>query len=183
MRFWVIPVLVGTVVIASQAQDLRKTAAATAACGPQETTFDVDALHTPATAPTDPGKALLYIIEQESSTPGICFGRCGGLTLKLGLDGRWIGALNGSSYTVLAVEPGEHHLCVNWQSRSKKASEKVALQGFTAEAGKTYYFITHDVVTSPEAGSMANFTVESTNPDEANMLIEAYPQVKATPKK
>ncbi len=153
------------------------------ACGPQETTFDVDAVHTPGAAPADPTKALIYVIEQESSTPAFCIGRCGGLTLKLGLDGRWSGALNGSSYTVLSVEPGEHHLCVNWQSHIKKLSEKVVLQSFTAEAGKTYYFTTHDLATSPEAGSMASITLEAANADEAKMLIEAYPQVKATPKK
>ena len=184
MRSWIISVLLGsTVVVASQGQDLRKTAAAKEACGAQEASFDVDALRAPASVPIDPGKALVYVIEQESSTPAFCIGRCGGITLKLGLDGRWIGAVNGSSYTMFSVAPGEHHMCANWQSHAKKLSEKVVLQDFTAEAGKTYYFITHDLATSPEAGSMANITFESANPAEAKMLIEAYPQVKATPKK
>ena len=184
MRFGILPVLFGlTAVATTQAQDLRNTAAAKMACGPQETNFDVDAVHTPATAPMGPAKAFTYVIEQDSSTPAFCIGRCGGLTLKVGLDGRWSGALNGSSYTVLSVEPGEHHMCANWQSHTKKLSEKVVLQSFTAEAGKTYYFTTHDMATSPEAGSMAAITLEAANPDEAKMLIEAYPQVKATPKK
>ena len=184
MRIRVIAVLlVSTIAMASQAQDLRKTAAAKEACGPQETSFDVEALRVPASTPIDPGKALIYIIEQESSTPAFCIGRCGGLTLKLGLDGRWVGAVNGSSYTMFSVEPGEHHICANWQSHVKKLSEKVVLQDLTAEAGKTYYFITHDLATSPESGSMANITLESVNLAEAKMLIEAYPQVKATPKK
>lgn len=184
MRPWIISVLLGsTVIMGGHAQDLRKTAAAKKACGPQEISFDVDALRAPASALTDPGKALIYIIEQESSTPAFCIGRCGGLTMKLGLDGYWIGAVSGSSYTVLSIAPGEHHMCANWQSHIKKLSEKVVLQDFTAEAGKTYYFITHDLVTSPEAGSMANITLESANPGEAKMLIEAYPQVKGTPKK
>ncbi len=183
MRPWMISVLLGMTFLPSHAQDMRQTAAAKAACGPQETTFDVDALPAPVLPPTDPTKAVVYIIEQESSTPGLCFGRCGGLTLKLGLDGRWIGAVNGSSFTVMALEPGEHHVCATWQSHVKKLSEKVVLHGFTAEAGKTYYFVTHDLVTSPEAGSMANITLEPANPDEAKMLIQGYPQVKATPKK
>lgn len=184
MQIWMVPVLLGiTAGVTVQAQDLRDTAAAKMACGPKETNFDVDAVHRPGAVPTDPAKALVYVIEQESSTPAFCIGRCGGLTLKLGLDGRWRGALNGSSYTVLLVEPGEHHMCVNWQSHTKKLSEKVVLQSFTAEEGKTYYFITHDLASSPEAGSMASITLEATNPDEAKMLIEAYPQVRATPKK
>ena len=184
MRRWILPVLLAiSVVVTGQAQDLRNTAAAKMACGPQETNFDVDAVRTPGAAPTDTTKALIYVIEQESSTPAFCIGRCGGLTLKLGLDGRWSGALNGSSYMLLFVEPGEHHMCVNWQSHIKKLSEKVALQSFVAEAGKTYYFVTHDLATSPEAGSMASITLEAANPDEAKMLIEAYPLVKATPKK
>lgn len=177
-------VLLGALtLLPGQAQDLRKTAAARAACGPEETTFDVDVLPAPVLTAAAPGKALVYFIEQESSTPGVCFGRCGGLTLKLGVDGHWIGAVNGSSFAVFAVEPGEHHVCATWQSHVKKLSEKVALHGFTAEAGQTYYFVTHDLVTSPEAGSMANITLGVANPDEARMLIEGYPQVKATAKK
>ncbi len=184
MRPWIIPVLLGaTTLLPSLAQDLRKTAAAKAACGSEETTFDVDALPAPVLPPTDPRKALIYIIEQESSTPGFCIGRCGGLTLKLGLDGHWIGAVNGSSFIVIAADPGEHHVCATWQSHVKKLSEKVVLHGFTADAGKTYYFVTHDLATSPEAGSMASITLEPANPDEAKMLIEGYPQVKATSKR
>lgn len=183
MRPWMISVFLGMTVLRSHGQDLRQTAAAKAACGPQETTFNVDALPVPVLPQTGSSKALIYIIEQESSTSGFCIGRCGGLTLKLGLDGRWIGAVNGSSYTVMAVEPGEHHVCAAWRSHVKKLSEKVVLHGFIAEAGKTYYFVTYDLMTSPEAGSMANITLEPANPDQAKMLIESYPQVKATTKK
>jgi hypothetical protein len=43
------------------------------------------------------------------------------------------------------VDPGVHHLCVNWQDKKKIAEAKMytALESFTAEPGKTYYFSSH----------------------------------------
>lgn len=185
MRSLVVALVLSACLVPLQAQDLRKTAAAKAACGPENETFNVDAM--PKTAPAVPAsdgqKALVYVIEQESTTPAFCIGRCGGLTLKVGLDGRWAGAVNGSSYTVVAVEPGEHHVCAAWQSHIKKLSEKIALRSFTAEPGKVYYLMTHDLLTGADSTSQANITLEVADADEARMLIESYPLVKATPRK
>jgi hypothetical protein len=36
--------------------------------------------------------------------------------------------------------PGEHHLCVNWQSCLETRSRAFAMANFTAEEGKVYYF-------------------------------------------
>jgi hypothetical protein len=33
------------------------------------------------------------------------------------MDGAWVGTNQGSSYFFFAAAPGEHHLCIHWQSR------------------------------------------------------------------
>ena len=59
---------------------------------------------------------------------------------KEGLDGDWVGANKGNSYIFFFAEPGERHLCMNWQSRFEARSRVFAVANFTAEAGKTYYY-------------------------------------------
>jgi hypothetical protein len=57
------------------------------------------------------------------------------------LDGTWVGANHGNSYFYLTVEPGEHHLCANWQSFvGFGARHQSAAAHFTTEAGQSYYF-------------------------------------------
>jgi hypothetical protein len=61
-------------------------------------------------------------------------------TVKVGVDGAWVGANKGDSYVFTSVAPGEHHMCVNWQSGILTPSGLFAMANFTAETGKTYYF-------------------------------------------
>lgn len=56
------------------------------------------------------------------------------------MDGSWVGANDGNSYFFFSVTPGEHHLCVDQQTKSASDIRTVSLNFFTAEAGKTYYF-------------------------------------------
>jgi hypothetical protein len=49
----------------------------------------------------------------------------------------WVGANKNSSTFVVSVEPGEHHVCANVQSRR---GHPVGLAHFTAEAGHVYFF-------------------------------------------
>jgi hypothetical protein len=60
--------------------------------------------------------------------------------VRVGLDGKWVGATRGTSYLSFAVEPGEHHLCVDLHSEFLEPRRLVSLYGFTAQARKTYYF-------------------------------------------
>ena len=39
-------------------------------------------------------------------------------TLKIGLDGTWVGAYKRNSYFTVSVQPGERHVCVNVQADS-----------------------------------------------------------------
>jgi hypothetical protein len=65
-------------------------------------------------------------------------GEMGGTTTRFGMDGKWVGANQGNSYFGLAVAPGEHHLCANWQATGRK--KNVGMATFTAEAGKVYFY-------------------------------------------
>jgi len=118
------------------AQDQSAIAAAQAACGPKNVKFDAKQDHTqhPTPAP-EKDKALVYVVQELGER------KCGGCALtRLGLDGNWVGANQGSSYFFFWTEPGEHHLCLNWQSRVEELSRAIALADFVAEAGKVYYF-------------------------------------------
>ncbi|MFY9906076.1 MAG: hypothetical protein WBX02_13185 [Terriglobales bacterium] len=131
------------------AQDGAAVAAAEAACGPREVNFEVkpDTTHHPVPAP-DSGKALIYVVEDLGQCPdcgqGTGLGQIAtdvsGALTKVGMDGAWVGANQGNTYFFLSVEPGDHHLCMNWQSRMSERSRAFAMANLTAEAGKTYYF-------------------------------------------
>jgi len=67
----------------------------------------------------------------------------------VGLDGQWIGATNGNSYFYFSVDPGEHHLCTNWQGFSFLGKTRAAgALHFTAEPGGVYYFRAKDIYVS-----------------------------------
>jgi hypothetical protein len=118
------------------AQDQSAIAVSEAACGAKDVKFDAkeDRAQHPVPQP-DANKALVYVSQELGEL------RCSGCALtRLGMDGSWVGANQGSSYFFFFADPGEHHLCLNWQSRLEIRSRAFAMTGFTAEAGKTYYF-------------------------------------------
>ncbi len=114
------------------AQDDAATARAAAGCGPSGEMFNVqitDQKH-PAGQP-EPGKALVYFFVDFVTAP----------TMRVGVDGNWVGANYGKSYFFFQVDPGEHNVCTEWQSGTfKKSSERIGeAMHIKAEAGKTYY--------------------------------------------
>src|ERR1700722_16475688 len=113
-----------------------------AACGAAATNFVVSASDDNAqpvspgknaTKP-EPGKALVYFIKDDGP-----YGDHQHFTLRMGMDGAWVGAFKQNAYLMAQVAAGEHHVCVNVQS-SAAVGKQVALAHFVAEAGKTYYF-------------------------------------------
>lgn len=111
-------------------------------CGSDQVKFDVkvktppDGKPSPDITPPAPGKAQIIFIETMNSeglhltTP----------TTRFGVDGAWVGANKGNSRFAVDVTPGEHNVCVNWQSNFDDQSDKFGLDTFTAEAGKIYYY-------------------------------------------
>jgi hypothetical protein len=114
------------------AQDDATAARTAAGCGPSAEMFNVqttDSKHPVAQA--EQGKALVYFFVDFLTAP----------TMRVGVDGSWVGANNGKSYFFFPVDPGEHNVCAEWQSGTfKKSSERVGeAMHLTTEAGKTYY--------------------------------------------
>jgi len=136
--------------------------ATAAACGPENVSFNVkldESKH--ALAQPEPGKAWVYFIEEKGADAL-------GVTTKIGLDGTWVGANKNSSYFAVSVEPGEHHVCANVQSRR---GHPVGLGHFTAEAGRVYYFNARGVYGEAAA---ANLFFDAVDSDEAKYLIASF---------
>jgi hypothetical protein len=117
------------------AQDQAATALAVAGCGPDQIQFDVktDKNQHPSAQP-ESGKALVYVFNVVADM--------GSTTMRVGLDGAWLGANHGQSYFFFSVDPGNHHLCTNWQSTFKRISKLGSAANLSAEAGRVYYFRT-----------------------------------------
>src|ERR1700686_2432681 len=105
-------------------------------CGAPDVKFEVKTVKQQPAVKPDPGKALLFFIEDDSS-----FDSHPKPTTRLGVDGRWEGATHGSSYLFPFLDPGVHHLCASWQSLVVLGlGHKTLAAHFTAEPGEVYYF-------------------------------------------
>ena len=159
------------------AQDMRLVAAA---CGPENLTFDVVLDKTLALPKLEPGKALVYVIQDQFYFAG-CL-KCPNTT-RVGLDGAWMGANNKPSWVSFQVAPGPHHLCVDLQaSKVFRAPEsgRVSLAGFTAQAGLTYYFRVRLLYGE---GGPPLVDLSAINTDEGRFLVSSYYPSVSKPKK
>ncbi|MFZ0579986.1 MAG: DUF2846 domain-containing protein [Candidatus Acidiferrales bacterium] len=148
-----------------------------AACGQFDVHFDIKKDSSEHPAHLEPGKALVYIIQDEDHADCL---KCD-TTTRVGMDGSWIGATHGDSYFFFSVNPGEHHLCANRLPQFGIVTKPLALFGFTAEAGKTYYFRIHAIYGLGNAATYSDFG--AVNPDEAKYLISISPYAVSRPKK
>lgn len=110
------------------------------------------------------GKAQLILIESENEMVSPFHDA----TVRWGMDGYWVGADNGNSYFALAVAPGIHHVCANWQS-AFKTLKKVDLTSFTAESGHIYYF---QVDVNVESQHSVSFAISQINDDKGQYLVK-----------
>jgi hypothetical protein len=157
------------------AQDPGAVMAAKAACGPSSVKFDAqqDTTQHPTPEP-DPGKALVYVVQSLGEI------ECTSCALtKVAMDGAWVGATQGTSYLFVPVEPGEHHICANWQSRFEWKSKALALANFTAEAGHVYYFR----VRLSLSRMIYVFDLDPINSDEGKLLVASSGLSVSHPKK
>jgi hypothetical protein len=105
-------------------------------CGPGDVKFEVhpskkDPEHEPSA-----DKAVLYVLE--SFTKPIFEMR--DVTMRVGVDGRWVGAVRMNYFIRVVLPAGEHHLCVQWQSAFKTYTQKGAFAEFDSSANQQYYF-------------------------------------------
>lgn len=147
------------------------------ACGPGNVKFETKndkSQH--AVAQPEAGKALVYMIQYIMPTVH-CLGMC--VTSRVAVDGDWVGANHHNSYFSLAVDPGEHHLCVRQQTSNEAVAQLVVLAHFTAEAGKVYYFRTRMV--DGRIGTL--FDVDPIDSDMGKFYVASLPLSVSHPKK
>jgi hypothetical protein len=147
------------------------------ACGPLQVKFETSISTSRPPSQPEPGKALVYVVE-DFQTIGATIGAP---TFKIGLDGAWVGATHGSSYLVFSVDPGEHHMCIQWQSHLDGLSRLVSFARLTAEPDKTYYFRARAMSSSSTATMYLD--LDSLDPDEGQYMIASSPVISAHAKK
>ncbi|HKW90190.1 MAG TPA: DUF2846 domain-containing protein [Candidatus Acidoferrales bacterium] len=159
-------------------------------CGQTDTKFDVSTTkQRPAAPDIQSGKALVYILQDD-----LKYNWAPRPTTRFAIDGAWIGATHGSSYFYIFVDPGEHHICANWQSATTGLAwlgpkRSTAATGFTAEAGKTYYFRAQDILHTEQNDNVNTIKPEpevllsSLDPDEAQVLMNTFSFSSSHPKK
>jgi uncharacterized protein DUF2846 len=155
------------------AQQKPATPSPQASCGPQGVRFDAHVGEGQLPTHTDPGKALVVVAEDFRPVPG----RVGSPTIKVGVDGSWMGATHGSSYLYFAIDPGEHHVCVELQTHLKRYSDR-AFAHVTAEVGKTYYFRARELDLQAEQ----YLDLDAVDADEAQYLVASSQLSQSRPK-
>ncbi len=141
---------------AAMAQNDAAIEKAKSTCGPGQVRFDVEGTDYPISIihPAS-GKALVYVIAE------------GPITARIGLNGSWVGAVEGNSHLSFPVDPGEQHVCASWQSIFIKTNKLVGLSSFTAEAGKVYYFRVRVTV----QGQNPILDMETINGDQGSYMV------------
>lgn len=152
-------------------------------CGPGNVKFDVSTRKQLPVAPAaQPDKALVYFLQDD-----LKYTTAPRPTTRFGIDGAWVGATHANSYFYVFVDPGEHHVCANWQSAHfgtaiGVAKRETSAAHFTAEAGKTYYFRAQDLTKMDHTGGehdvevleRAAVMLELLDPDEAQVLMNSF---------
>lgn len=165
LRIALVALLFASPVLAQNSAPNPLTAAG---CGANEIQFDVktDKKQHP-TAQPDPGKALVYVIGAAWSDYVAV--HIGTPPTRFGVDGTWVGANGYRSYFFFPVEPGDHRLCTEAQSKfDRVVKTSAAAASFTAEAGKSYYFRTKSPAGAASTGGLKLLPVD---PAEAQVLI------------
>jgi hypothetical protein len=155
------------------AQD--KSSRLAASCGPKDVAFtgSMDPSHAPAEP--EPGKARVVFIQDHGPWGGHQH-----YVTKIGLDGAWVGAYKQNAYFTVSVDPGEHHVCANVQSKSAFGL-LLALAHFTAEPGKIYYFRTRFFDGMPGVTTAPPYVdLETVDSDEAQYRMASFPQISAS---
>ena len=150
------------------AQTKPSIAAPPSSCGPIHVQFNVKRDQAQPPAELEPVKTLIYVI-----------GNLGDGTIRVGLDGTWIGANGGDSHFSFSVPPGEHHLCANVQSRFPNYSSLYSLSDFTAEVGQIYCFRTR----SWTSDGKVFFDLDALNRHEGAYTVTQTSGVICHPKK
>jgi hypothetical protein len=160
------------------AQDKAPDTASAPGCGPDGAKFDVKKYGDKHPAPQpEPGKALDYFFQDDSN-----FESVPRPTTMAGVDGKWVGATQSSSYFYVSVDPGEHHVCAKWQTIvGLREGHLAAAAHFTAEAGKIYWFRVKN--SWWRETERANMKLEPLDSDEGLLLASKFAYCTSREKK
>ncbi len=140
------------------------------ACGKDKVKLHVETQEgQPAPAGPADDKAQIIFIEDENQPIGPFMHA----TVRLGMDGAWLGANKGNSYFAVTVDPGVHHLCASWERKNVDATS------FTADPGRTYYFAARVNV---ESRYSITFNLSQLNEDEGKYLVKPLKLSTSKPK-
>lgn len=158
---------VASLPLTALAQSAAAPAAATTGCGDAAVRYDVDTDRGLHPAPPQPGRALVYFIQDDRKVTGFLRP-----TTRVGVDGSWVGATHGNTYFFFFVDPGAHHLCASWQPSSFFAQgQKTMTVDFSAKAGATYYFQATN--TLPGSSRAATISLTPLSNDEGFDLVDS----------
>jgi len=149
-------------------------------CGVDELKFDVSKSPLqPLTKPAD-GMALVVVLDRNDAGAAVIGGAS-----RIGLDGKWLSATKGNTYTTLQVDPGVHHLCTKPQSilSGKKFLAVKLLAAATSidtKAGGVYYYQLVSVQLAHE--DMPHSELRLMEPDAGELLRSGYELSVAKPK-
>jgi hypothetical protein len=165
MKRLLLAILVWTVPVLAQSPGSDPRFAA--GCGPLHSEFSVkvDKSDHNLLQP-DAGKALVYVLVEERPETAI---KIGDVTTRVGLDGNWVAANYGPSYAVFAVEPGDHRVCVDWQSSFGMRNKLNAAVNLSAQAGQTYFYRT--LLNTGSTNQSPGLWLEAVDPAEGQLLL------------
>jgi len=144
-------------------------------CGATDVEFDVKTDGGKHSVPVpDAGKAIVVFLQDDAK-----FGSRPRPTTRFGIDGAWVGATHANSFFFVSIDPGEHHLCANWQSRVilTGPSRATSAAHFAAEVGNVYYFRARDIAITDHSGAVVSepeVRLEPVDSDEAQVLIASF---------
>ena len=192
-NIWVLLVAVGWVAFGylapmAQAQNTPGTQqyaptvkqAVAGSCGDERIHFHATILEAPADpgdpddpiawhplAPSVADQATVYVIGSFVNSP----------IIRVGVDGKWVGAIRGSSYMYFHVAPGLHHFCADWQSSLISAYSVVDLKDIEMQAGHTYYIrvLLHFSDVSIDDWPVWDLNMKTVDPSEGMYLLAEEP--------
>jgi hypothetical protein len=148
-----------------------QTPAALRACGPSGIKEHVG-LDTTRPLPAAPSKnALVYFVFDTHIWGGLFHPR--GPVVQIGVDGKWVGALQGKSYFPLRLAPGKHHVC--FEESAWRFGHYVNLVQLQAQPGKTYFLSAYmlDAENPNGDGGGMYMTARPLNRDEGALLVQS----------
>jgi len=166
-------------VVPAFGQNQTSDAFTSAGCGPKEVSFQVkvDKNHH-ATGQVAPQEALIYIFNEETRDSDITY--IGAPTIRVGVDGTWVGANSSRSYFFFALPSGEHRLCVAMQGFAGDKYHASAASAIAVDLGKTYYFRT---ITERRQKREPGVKLESIDSAEGSLAIANCGLAVSHPKK